>query len=286
MPQSLYRHFQFTYEDLKEQIEKKKSQIFYLKDLLKQDISPAQNLKKIKKLENELKDLENEDIFINFNENDIKCLQNYFEITKENYILLDSTIEKVIFLFSSLFNSISTSKINKKIDQWNHSDNTNAKRRFIEFYPHEPSEYMKALKSRNTNRISNSYTNQRNEDKIQSLNTFYADTDLLTVQKNLETLVTQRPSEDDIKQEVKILIADKFQNILKEEYRNELSKLIAKEIILRLSDSKKGAYTLQEEIEVLSESLDSLKSKHFLSQLRKLRRKGLTTPEEIWNNII
>lgn len=273
MPQSLYRHFQFIYKDLKEQIEKNKSQIFYLKNLIKQDIAPTQNLKKIHELENELKILENEDVFINIYENDIERLLNYFEITKKAYILLDGTIEKIIFLFSFLFNSTSTSKINKKIDQWNSSDNTNAKRRFLEFYPDEPSEYIKALKSRNTNRISDSYTNQRNEYKIQNLNTFYTDTDLLTVQKNLETLVTQRPSEDDIKQEVKILIDEKFQDILKAELKNDLSKLITKEIFLRLSDFKKGDYTSQEEIEALTESLDSLKSKHFLSQLRKLRKR-------------
>ncbi len=286
MQLSLYRHFQFIYKDIEEKIQNKKSQIIYLKDLLTQDISPVQNLKKINGLENELKDLEGENIFSNFDENDVEHLLNYFEITKENYILLDSTIEKIIFLFYSLFNSTFTSKINKKIDQWNNTDNANAKRRFLEFYPHEPSEYIKALKSRNTNRITELYTNERNEDKIRSLNAFFTDKDSLDTQKVLETIITQMPSEDDIKHNVKILVDEKFQNILKEKYRYDLSVLIAKEIILRLSDFKKSDYSSQEEIEVLTESLDSLKSKHFLSQLRKLREKGVTIPEEIWNHII
>lgn len=285
MTLSIYRHLKATYDDIQEKIENKKSQIFFLKDLINQDIASKQNKQKMKKLEDELKDLHNRDVYVNFDENDVNYLLNLFKITYPQYILLDKTIEEVISLLSSLFFSISTSDINKQIDQWNSSDNIKAKRRFIAFFPNEPIEYMKALKSRNSNRLTESYTNERNGSKINILHNFFIDEALLNIYKTTETLITHTPTKDNIKNEVENLIDKKLKSFLKKEHRTNIAQLISEEIILKLSNSKKNDDISQEELEVLTESLDTLKSKHFRSEIKKLKQRGLS-PEQIWDHII
>lgn len=285
MTQSIYRHFKAIHKDIQEKIEEKESQIILLKKLLNQDIASKQNEEKIKELTDQLKDLSSTDEYVNFDETDTEHLLNLFEVDYSQYIAIDQTIEQVILLFSSLFFSISTSNINKKMDQWNSADNLKAKRRFITFYPLDPIEYMKALKSRSPNRLTDIYTNERNENKINNLNNFFTDKDLLNVYKNTETLITQTPTEGDIKNEVENLINKKLRKVLKKKYLVEISKLTAEEIILQLSNSTKENEVRQEELEVLAESLDILKSKHFRSEIKKLKRRGLS-PEQIWDHII
>lgn len=281
MNQSFYRHFEATFENIKKQINIKILEIEYWKENIVGD-----NMKsKISDLQNEIKDLQNTDTYLNFDSIDMKYLQNLFEITHSQYKILDETIEQIILLFSSLFSSISTSNINKKMDQWNSADNLKAKRRFITYYPHDPIEYMKALKSRSPNRLTDIYTNERNENKIDNLNNFFTDKELLNVYKNTETLITQIPTEGDIKNEVEKLINKKLRKFLKKKYLVEISKLTAEEIISQLSNSKKENEVSQEELEVLAESLDTLKSKHFRSEIKTLKRRELS-PDEIWDHII
>lgn len=144
---------------------------------------------------------------------------------------------------------------------------------------------MKALKSRNSNRLTEAYTNERNGSKINILHNFFIDEDLLNIYKTTETLITHTPTEDNIKNEVENLIDKKLKSFLKKEHRTNIAQLISEEIILKLSNPKKNNDISQEELEVLAESLDTLKSKHFRSEIKKLKQRGLS-PEQIWDHII
>lgn len=285
MAQSIYRHFKATFEEIENKIEEIRSQILSLKDLCKEDILLKHNEEKIKELEDKLKDLQKEDVYLNFHLDDITYLKNDFQINDLQYIVLDETIDQIIVLLSSLFFYKTTSDNNKQIDQWNSSDNIKAKRRFMAFFPNEPIEYMKALKSRNSNRLTEAYTNERNGNKINNLHIFFIDEDLLNVYKSTETLIAHTPTEDDIKYEVENLIDKKLNSFLKNEHKINITGLITGEIILKLSSSTKSNEIKQEELEVLAESLDTLKSKHFRSEIKKLKQRGLS-PEQIWDHII
>lgn len=287
MNKSLYRHFLATYDAIIDEIETLEIKYDLFKNQNFSDIPDeikSQNIENMGKLNKQINNLKHEYVFMNFKLDDIVYLCESFGISQEKYEILDKTVEDTINLLCMFYNKLATSEENKQIDKYNYTDNANAKRRFLLNYPHNPIEYVKAIKSKNPNRLLSK--NQKNLELLTNLeHHFRDDKELLECYKNCQTLMTEMPTENDIKNDVDFLLSQKIGNLLKTNILNDLQKKVSKEVILRIKNYEKYCTYENSPLVNFIDKINRLEDRYIFDELSKNRKKN-QTPEDIWNSIL
>jgi len=225
-----------------------------------------------------IKNLENNEVYLNFEIDDTYLLE-YFQISMTKYKILNSEIEKIINLMTMLHYEVATSEENKQKDNLNYSLNESAKKIFLNNYPNNRIKYIKALSLIEPNRIQK--RNEKNKKRIENLNFSFKNKELLNGYKISESMRVGNITNTTLANDIKFLAKQHIGKILKESHFNEITKLISEEVNLRIGDFNLVNEDISNEIVSM---IEDLRVKQITDRLDSLK-KETNSPEELWDKM-
>lgn len=277
MSKSIYRHFLKINEQINWEIESLMQKIEnYKKD--------DRYIALYKKNQVKLSEIQNDDVVLNFKNNDIQYFLNILNINETSYKALDKKILAAINFICTMYHQIANdSQENKKNDKLSYSNNKEQKKIFEDNYPQNPNKYFIALKNKSANNLSNN--NKSAQEKKEIIKSKYSNDELFKARILIETLTSASPTQQDIKRDVVHLLKDELYNILSSRDKTEyFIDLITREIFLRIQYHEFDNKTLNK-LEGLCSAIDNIKTEHILQQLKKARDQNKKN-NEIFDDIL
>lgn len=277
MSKSIYRHFIKINEQINLEIE---SLVQKIENYKKDD----RYIALYEKNQAKLSEIQNDDVFLNFENNNIQYFLNILNIDETSYKALDKNILEAINLICTMYYQIANdSQENKKNDKLSYSNNKEQKKIFEDNYPQNPNKYINALKNKSANNLIND--NKNAQEKKEIIKSKYSNDELFKACILTETLTSVSPTRQDIKHDVMYLLKDELYNILSGREKTEyFINLITREVFLRIQYREFNNTTLNE-FEDLYGAIDNIKTEYILQQLKKARDINKKN-NEIFDNIL
>lgn len=277
MSKSIYRHFIKINEQINLEIE---SLVQKIENYKKDD----RYIALYEKNQAKLSEIQNDDVFLNFKNNNIQYFLNILNIDETSYKALDKNILETINLICTMYYQIANdSQENKKNDKLSYSNNKEQKKIFEDNYPQNPNKYINALKNKSANNLIND--NKNAQEKKEIIKSKYSNDELFKARILIEALTSTSPTQQDIKRDVVYLLKDELYNILSNRDKTEyFIDLITREIFLRIQYYEFDNETLNK-LEELYSAIDNIKTDHIFHELKKARDQNKKN-NEIFDNIL